>query len=387
MSVINTVLRELDLRHAVGAGERAASPVPVRAVGARRPSRPRRAAFWVAPVVAAAAAWSVLPAQWLPSSSRGLGARLPAEVTTAREQVVASTAPDSQRDMAGKLPTERARPDREPRPDAIWGQPLPDARKGLDEAPKTVVPPVRKPVPRPEPVATPSPETTRRVPVRAGSVPPITDVAKPSSAPTGTIERKLHPLTSRQRADLTFRAGTKALREGRVTEAEARFRAALEIQPDSIAPREALLGVMLEAGRRGEARQLMTEGLRYAPAHATFAVVAARLMVDEGDLPGALGVLEEHDAAGRSNAEYQALAAGLLQRLGRHAEAVRRYSMALALGDDRAVWRMGRAISYRELGRAREANEDFRRSLDSGALSPEVRRYVERQIDALHAGG
>ena len=73
--------------------------------------------------------------------------------------------------------------------------------------------------------------------------------------------------------------------------------------------------------------------------------------------------------------------------LWRHAEAVDKYGDAIAMGTARAVWHMGRAISLRELGRTADARSGFQQALASGALTPEVREYVERQLAALKKSG
>ena len=386
MSVINQVLRDLEQRNAAQAAPVPAPARPgpsVRAVSAPRLRSHARLAVGAATVVAAAAAAAIGPSVWThrPSvAARSDAAVQPSPLVEApTAESVKATAPAAP--ASAPAVAEASTP--LPTPDALWGTPIPPAPRPIAvtaRAPAPVATHAAHPAPVAEAVPAPAPAKVKSLPANAVAA------MAPEPLADGRIERRDHPPTARERAEAAFRAGTSALERGNVTEAQARFDEALAFAADHVAARQSLLGLMLEARRYTDAEALLLDGLdhvRYAP----FALVAARLQAERGDVARAIATLESYEDIARGNAEYMAMLAGMLQRAARHAEAVDRYTQAIAAGNPRAVWHMGRAISLRELGRSAESRAAFQQSLETGALTPEVQTYVERQIAALRTAG
>jgi MSHA biogenesis protein MshN len=384
MSVINKVLRDLEQRNAAQAAPVPAPARPgpsVRAVSAPRLRSHARLAVGAATVVAAAAAAAISPSVWTHRASVPVRPDATAPSSPVVEAPVAEAVKVAAPSVPAPAAAEASTP--LPKPDALWGTPIPPAARPVTVAARAAAPvasPVAHPAPVAEAVSVPAPAKAKSVPANAVAV--IT----PEPLADGRIERRDHPPTAKERAEAAFRAGTTALERGNVTEAQARFDEALAFAADHVAARQSLLGLMLEARRYTDAEALLLDGLdhvRYAP----FALVAARLQAERGDVARAIATLESYEDIARGNAEYMAMLAGMLQRAGRHAEAVDRYTQAIAAGNPRAVWHMGRAISLRELGRSAESRAAFQQSLETGALTPEVQAYVERQIAALRTAG
>ncbi len=384
MSVINRVLRDLEQRNAAQAAPVPAPTRPgpsVRAVSAPRLRSHARLAVGAATVVAAAAAAAIGPSVW---THRPAVAARP-DVAVPPAPVVEAPATETVKTTETAAPAtapavvEASTP--LPKPDALWGTPIPPAARPIvvaAHAPGPVATRVAHPAPAAE--SAPTPAKVKPLPPNAVAA------MAPEPLADGRIERRDHPPTAKERAEAAFRAGSSALERGNVTEAQARFDEALAFAADHVAARQSLLGLMLEARRYTDAEALLLDGLdhvRYAP----FALVAARLQAERGDVTRAIATLESYEDIARGNAEYMAMLAGMLQRAARHAEAVDRYTQAIAAGNPRAVWHMGRAISLRELGRSAESRAAFQQSLETGALTPEVQAYVERQIAALRTAG
>jgi len=342
MSVINKVLRDLekrnpDLRTVSNAG-------PVRAVPSRVPSH-RTLAVAAACAVGLGGALFAAAGMWS------------SPLVTARTETHAAVP------VAGTLP----------RPDAIWGEPVDGGASAPVVMPRPVV----------APGATVAAAAGESVPSPA--IPAVKARSPSDGAATGEAPGAVP--SANDRAENAFIAGRAALMAGRTREAEALWTEALDLSPGHLPARKALVDLLVETRRLDLAEGIALAGLQNDAQHVPFAVIAARLQSDRGDLGLAIATLDMFEQAGARNAEYLALHAALLQRTGRHAEAVQKYSAAIALGDPRPVWLMGRAISLRESGRTAEARAAFRQALETGALSPDVRAYLERQINLLSGAG
>jgi len=379
MSVINRVLRDLEQRNA--SQPPAAPPVSgvaVRAVTAPPSNGRTRIALGVAAVLAVAAGAVIAPALMhsgvpAPVAQATPPAR-PAPVAVQSETVpevapapVAAAAPIQVAAAPGPVT------DVLPKPDALWGSPL-ESKSAVVRRPAKVEPPA---APARVPAADAAPATKLR------AVEPEPVAAEASAV---RIEKRERPLSARERAEVAFRAGVSALERRQTAEAAAHFDEALGLAADHVAARQAMLGILLEARRTLDAEALLLEGLDHVR-HAPFALVAARLQLERGDVQAALSTLETYEDVGRANPDYVATLAGVLQRAGRHGEAADRYQAAISAGNPRATWFMGRAISLRELGRAAEARTSFQQAMDTGSLAPEVQVYVEKQIAALRTAG
>ncbi|MBK8015533.1 MAG: tetratricopeptide repeat protein [Betaproteobacteria bacterium] len=384
MSVINRVLRDLEERNATPA-EAGPQPVHVRAVA--RSGRRHRSVIAIASVtsLAVAAAGAFAARHW---QTPGLPAHAPAisaaPAAPGDSPIPAPVQPGIT--AAAPVPKPIAAP--LPRPVALWGE--------STAAPASVR--TKMPPPDRAPSKGPAiPSRASEAPVRSAeatdpgrstqSRPQTAAPSADSAAVEPAIQKTQKPPTVAERVDTAFRAGAAAAQNGHVREAESRFAEALALSPSHLPARQALLGLLIESRRNDAAEALVLEGLEQHPENAAFAMVAARLQVDRGDLNAAIATLERHETAPSAGGDYLSFHAALLQRAGRHAEAVDKYGDAIAMGTARAVWHMGRAISLRELGRTADARSGFQQALASGALTPEVREYVERQLAALKKSG
>ena len=144
-----------------------------------------------------------------------------------------------------------------------------------------------------------------------------------------------------------------------------------------------LVALLLESRHIDEAAGSMQEGLVANPANTGLALLLARILIDRSDLPGALALLHKHEAAAKQDADYIGFLAALLQRSGRHAEAVEKYQFALQLKPAAGAWWVGLGISQEAIERPREAAESFRRAKAAGGLREELADYVERRLKQI----
>jgi MSHA biogenesis protein MshN len=235
--------------------------------------------------------------------------------------------------------------------------------------------------------STPTPriaKATKQPAVVRSEEPEEMEIPIPAEVTAFPIARQTRQQTSYERAEIEFRKGVANLRHGRLKDAEAFFRLANEEDRSHVAARQALVGILIEAGRNADAEDVLSESLRLNPRQPREAMVLARLQVERGDLEAAIRTLESVVAYAGSDAGYMSFLAAVYQRASRHEEAAKQYRNALALMPRNAVWLMGLGISLRALGESDRAMNAFARAANTGTLSPELQAYVVRQYTELH---
>jgi len=204
--------------------------------------------------------------------------------------------------------------------------------------------------------------------------------AADKSAKPPMIEKTAALGTPRERAEAEYRKAIAAVNQGRVDEALAGLRNALQQDGFHQAARQLLVKLLIEAKRSDEAIQVLQDGVQTQPAQIGWAMSLARFQVDRGDLPGAWQTLNFSQPAAVGNADYQGFSGHVLQRLGRHKEAIERYLAAARLSPGDGRWWLGLGLSLDAEARAGEAREAFQRARSSGTLSAELAALVDQKL-------
>lgn len=184
-----------------------------------------------------------------------------------------------------------------------------------------------------------------------------------------------------QQADAEFRKAAALMQQGRNAEAMAGFESVLRLDAGHEAARGALVTLLMEGKRGGEAERVLQHGLKHKPENSGFAMLLARLQIQRNDLDSAITTLENTLNHAEQQADYHAFYAALLQRKNRHGEAVEHYQLALKSAPNAGVWLMGYGISLQALSLPAEAKEAYQRALDSKTLSPELQAFVQQKIN------
>ena len=365
MSLINRMLQDLDRRQALDTG----NPTVVRASPAKAPGREW---FWRILVVLLTAALA-----WMGWVAVQLLPRKP-------------LATDLAYLAAGEA---RAKKEAEARPPVVSSAPVVPA---APVQPPASTPPVPEPVAAPQPPAetlrlatelqsppkeaAPAPPPVEKPVEAAPSKPKAVAAAKP--APKIAVDKRDRTPSANTKAEAYFRRAALLLNHGRVSEAEEQLVAALQADPRHTAARQAYVSVLLDQQRISAARRMLQEALALDVAQPTFAVTLARIHASERDYAGALAVLDRSASVGQA-ADFQALRGAMLQRLGRHPEAVEAYQAALGNGNGSPTTWIGYAISLEALGRRSDAAQAYRRALATGPIAAEAREYAENRARAL----
>lgn len=289
MSLINQMLRDLDQREASSLERGGLSP-QVRAL-------PRERHFpWAAVLplivgtaIAAGGIW------WAHEASMPVPEHPPVPATPAPATLTMPT-------LIVPMPAEQV--EAAPAPVANEAAAVPLARVAEAQAPQLVEV-------QPAPLAKPAPAVV--------STPAQID-KKPLVQPTET-------------ADGEYRKALAAYRQAKPAEAAEGLQAALRLDPRHVAARQALLSVLLEQRRLPEAQATATEGLALLPAQPGWAMILARLQVEQGQLADAERTMAAYEPYGERSADYLAFHGLLLEKLQRPQEARAVFQKARDLGN------------------------------------------------------
>ncbi|CQR27567.1 putative UDP-N-ACETYLGLUCOSAMINE--PEPTIDE N-ACETYLGLUCOSAMINYLTRANSFERASE SUBUNIT [Thiomonas arsenitoxydans] len=137
--------------------------------------------------------------------------------------------------------------------------------------------------------------------------------------------------------------------QGRVGEAAALYRSALQLQPD-LTDAQHLLGVALgQSGEYAEAERLVRQAIAAQPAQGAYWNSLGRLLLLQGRMPEAVQALQEALQLSPQNAESFFNLAEAQGLAGELAEAVKNYEQALRLQPGHAQARFGLAQVLRQL--------------------------------------
>jgi len=369
VSLINKMLQDLDRRNAMG---NAAGPVPPQQVRAVAGTGAGREWFWRTLAVLALVAFAWVG--WV--------------VVQLRPQVLATElALNAGGDAQRKAAAAPAKKD----------APAAPAAPVIVAAPAVAAPALAVPAPQasaPVPVAAPPPELFKlalsidrpiaeRV-AKAPAKPPVVHKPVVAESGAGRVSKREIPRSPVEEAEALFRHGVVLLNQGRITEAQVDFAAALVKSPGHEPARQALIAIQIERRKLDDARRLLEEGLALNPTQTQFTAVLARVLVERGDYREAANVLAATPNSGAGDADYQLLYGAVLQRLGRHAEAIEAFQSAAKISDQGGATWVALGISLEATGRKVEALQSYRRSLGAGTVAQDVRAYAEGRIRALN---
>ncbi|OGT16464.1 MAG: hypothetical protein A2342_09570 [Gallionellales bacterium RIFOXYB12_FULL_54_9] len=219
--------------------------------------------------------------------------------------------------------------------------------------------------------------------VEGGEVPPGDTHGKVKPVAPNVAPVAIKQISAEQQANADFIKAGQLVQQGNSADALYAYEGVLRQAPGHDAARRALISLLLDAKRATEAEQVLQAGLNLRPANAGFSMLLARLQVARGGLDLAIETLENSLPHAVQQAEYQAFYAALLQRKGRHQDAVEHYQLALKISPNSGVWLMGYGISLQALSRTADAKIAFQRALDTKTLSADLQSFVQQKINGL----
>jgi MSHA biogenesis protein MshN len=374
VSVINQLLIDLERRRASGA-ERSALPNHVRAL----PEAERATHWgWIAAGCAGvalvlAAAWALLSG--LDWTQQRAAAAPPRGAEIVIEKVVAASAGV----VADAKPGDDSEGMRKEAVASRWSfdlSGLPESAEGANAQPPLSTARVLGRAGADVPAGSDSLAVPAARPVPA-RVPAVIASAKPQ------IQKEVRQPSPRDLGENEYRKATASLYQGRLAESQEGFQATLNHFPGHLGARQALVGLLLDGRKYGEAERVLQEGLELAPEQTGFAMTLARLQVDRGDTAQGIATLRKGLEHAQGGADHLAFLAALLQRQGRHEDAIEQFQAALRMRPDAGVWWLGLGISLQSINRAADAQDAYRRARASNSLSPELAAFADQRLKQL----
>lgn len=356
MSLVNKMLRDLDARRA-GAGELAAMPAAVTPLAARQEPGRSLAWLWLGTVLVAGLA----VVAWYGAQFRD------APAPAAFPVVSAPAAPP----VPAVVPAPDPVVATVPAPVASAVQPSLRMADELSAVPAGS--PRKAPVPAPKLLERPA----------ASSPPPPPLLALPKQLPLpaeASIDKQVRLPSAAERAEIAYRRGIQAQRQGNAEAAAGSYRAALEDFAEHAAARQSLAALLIDAKRFDEAEDLLLKGTQLPSLRLASTLAWARLKVERNQAPAALELLLKNAAAGEHSAEYQGFAGALLNRAGRAAEAIERYQAATRLAPSEGRWWAGLGIAFEAAGRSAEAREAYLKARALPGLPADLGQHIEQRL-------
>jgi MSHA biogenesis protein MshN len=264
----------------------------------------------------------------------------------------------------------------------------------------------------PTPVASSFPIVVASAPVQTASLPVVSKASVPSqsvqrpqsaeqitavappvlpalkSSPTLTANANAsgsvtRVLTAEQRAENLYSDAVDRIRQGQNSDAQGALKRALSEYPLHHASRQLLARSLLETGQVDDAKTMLRDGLNLAPQRLDFYMALAQASLVSNDLEAAIKTMESGLPAASDNAEFHALLATLLQRNGRHDEAIQHFVTSLRKQPDSANVLLGLGISLQEKKDKASAAEAYQRAIELG-LSPSLMQFAQDRLRQLN---
>jgi MSHA biogenesis protein MshN len=389
MSLINTMLQELDQRRGRPGGE-AIPGDPIRSVKRESPWHLGRNALLLALAIVAtglAIAW------WLQQRN---SARPGPIVSAAAPTPLPATAVQTMPPRLQPAQAVATAPAAAPVPHRVVARSselaTPPAKKVATVAlaradnaspasAKTAPPVVAAEAPPVARVATASPTVTdATLPGKPESADVQPSPSK-SGAPGSAIVSKTY--SAKQSSANLIAEAVRLDQKGRQEEAKAPLQRLLATDPRDVEARQMLIQLQLDTGNVEEARALSSEGQRLFPEEPSFTLGLARLQVEAGDVGGAVELLEARQAGAHGDPQYHALLGALLLRVRRYDDAVQHYLVALRSDPANANWLVGAGVAFEGVGNTSDARAAYRRAEGSAGLNPESARFLAERLASI----
>ena len=231
---------------------------------------------------------------------------------------------------------------------------------------------------RPVSVTSPAPPNAAATALARGSA--AAEKESAAAALPGTIDKQSADATPQETAERLYRSALVLLNQGRSDDGLTTLRAALREDPAHVPARQMLIKIYLDSRSWDAAQGVLSDGLGRVPQQSGWAMLLSRLLAERGDNPGALKVLETHEVAGRSSAAYQAAIGAVMQRLGRQGEAIGRFQQATQLEPGNGRWFLGLATAHEADGHTADAREAYQRAAAARNLPADLQAFAEAKL-------
>jgi MSHA biogenesis protein MshN len=216
---------------------------------------------------------------------------------------------------------------------------------------------------------------------------PGSPVAMANSAPA--VSSAVSPALIRTKplaetAEQLYQRGLQQVRQGNLRAARDNLSAALRINPELLAARLELIGVLQQLTDEQQTLAVIEDGLRLHPAQPELRKLIAHYLLSLQQYQAALTRLEADPVpVVAADPDYHALRAAIYQELGEYSQSAQLYARLLEQRPRESLWWLGLAIALEQQGLATGARDAYRTALDVSDLRPDLERFVHERLQHL----
>ena len=217
---------------------------------------------------------------------------------------------------------------------------------------------------------------------------PVAEVQKPStsentakidSKPSLSIARK--QLSPEQLAAQKMSQVDKAMMEGEGQKAEQLLQDVVLLTPMNTEARKQLAALWFAQGQLQGALNVLNQGVVVMPDFADFRLMKAKILLQQNNAQGAyqsLMALPRHPQI-----EYQSLLAQAAQQVGELSASINAYRQLVLLQPSKGKWHLGLAIALDRSSQFGEAVKAYREAIALGDISPQSRQFAQQRMTEL----
>lgn len=217
---------------------------------------------------------------------------------------------------------------------------------------------------------------------------PVTEIPTPSasiesskteSKPSLSIARK--QLSPEQLAAQKMSQVDKAMMEGEGQKAEQLLQDVVLLTPMNTEARKQLAALWFAQGQLQGALNVLNQGVAAMPDFADFRLMKAKILLQQNNTQGAyqsLIALPMHPQI-----EYQLLLAQASQQVGELSASINAYRQLVLLQPSKGKWYLGLAIALDRNSQFGEAVKAYREAIALGDISPQSRQFAQQRMAEL----
>lgn len=205
------------------------------------------------------------------------------------------------------------------------------------------------------------------------------NTAKIDSKPSLSIARK--QLSPEQLAAQKMSQVDKAMMEGEGQKAEQLLQDVVLLTPENTEARKQLAALWFAQGQLQGALNVLNQGVAVMPDFADFRLMKAKILLQQNNAQGAyqsLMALPRHPQI-----EYQSLLAQAAQQVGELSASTNAYRQLVLLQPSKGKWHLGLAIALDRNSQFGEAIKAYREAIALGDISPQSRQFAQQRMTEL----
>ncbi|MAG77531.1 MAG: MSHA biogenesis protein MshN, partial [Colwelliaceae bacterium] len=205
------------------------------------------------------------------------------------------------------------------------------------------------------------------------------NTAKIDSKPSLSIARK--QLSPEQLAAQKMSQVDKAMMEGEGQKAEQLLQDVVLLTPMNTEARKQLAALWFAQGQLQGALNVLNQGVAVMPDFADFRLMKAKILLQQNNAQGAyqsLMALPRHPQI-----EYQSLLAQAAQQVGELSASINAYRQLVLLQPSKGKWHLGLAIALDRSSQFGEAIKAYREAIALGDISPQSRQFAQQRMTEL----